>query len=69
MGLFLQTPGPSESVNRLGLRKLSKEEAAGATTAGQAAIASAKAYGQVILTAGYDGTIKVFENLSAPHWL
>lgn len=65
----MQMSGPSESVNRLGIRKLSREEAAGAASAGQAAIASAKAYGQVILTAGYDGVIKVFENLSTPHWL
>ena len=68
--LALQLAGPSESVSRLGLRsKFSKEEAAGAATAGEAAVASAKAYGQVILTAGYDGVIKVFENLSPPHWL
>jgi len=57
-------------MTRLGLRsKLSKEEAAGAATAGQLAVTSAKAYGQVLLTAGYDGVIKIFENLSPPHWL
>ena len=66
----LQLAGPSESISRLGLRsKISKEDAAGAASAGEAAIASAKAFGQVILTAGYDGVIKVFENLSPPHWL
>lgn len=65
-----QVASASESMARLGLRsKFSKEEAAGAATAGQHAVASAKAYGQVLLTAGYDGAIKIFENLSPPHWL
>ncbi|EIE19158.1 WD40 repeat-like protein [Coccomyxa subellipsoidea C-169] len=32
-------------------------------------IPSQRALGQVILTAGYNGEIKVFENLGAPHWL
>lgn len=62
--------GAAESLGRLGLRgKLSKEDATVAAAAGEAAIASAKAYGQVLLTAGYDGEIKVFENLAPPHWL
>ena len=65
-----QVASASESMVRLGLRsKFSKEEAAEAAVAGEAAVASAKAFGQVLLTAGYDGEIKVFENLAPPHWL
>lgn len=57
-------------MNRLGLRsKFSKEEVLAAAQAGEAAMKSARAHGQVLLTAGYNGEIKVFENLSAPHWL
>ena len=40
-----------------------------AAEAGEAAIKSARAQGQVLLTAGYNGEIKVFENLAPPHWL
>ncbi len=66
----LQVAGATESMSRLGLRgKLSKEDASVAAAAGEAAVAAAKAYGQVMLTAGYDGEIKVFENLLPPHWL
>ena len=49
-------------------KKLSKE-AAEATAAGEAVVAAAKAFGQVIVTAGYSGEIKVFENLAPPRWL
>ena len=65
-----QVASASESMIRLGLRsKFSKEEVAEAAVAGEAAVASAKAFGQVLLTAGYDGEIKVFENMAPPHWL
>ncbi|KAK9818208.1 hypothetical protein WJX72_008854 [[Myrmecia] bisecta] len=47
-------------------RKLSKEEAAEAAAMGEAAYAAGRAYGQVILSAGYSGEIKVFENLALP---
>lgn len=66
----LQVSGAVESINRLGLRsKFSKDEVAEAAEAGEAAVKSARAYGQVLLTAGYNGEIKVFENLAMPHWL
>lgn len=62
--------GVAEHLNRLGLRgKLSKEQEADAARLGEAAVRSERALGQVILTAGYNGEIKVFENLGAPHWL
>ncbi len=35
----------------------------------QMAIASASAYGRVIVAANYQGGIQVLENLARPHWL
>ena len=35
----------------------------------QRAIASASAYGRVIVAANYQGGIQVLENLARPHWL
>jgi len=47
-------------INKLGLRqKFSKEEAAEATQAAEAVVKSDRALGQVILSAGYNGEIKV----------
>lgn len=59
-----------DHLNRLGLRgKWSKEQEVDAAHAAEAAVRSERALGQVILTAGYNGEIKVFENLGAPQWL
>ena len=56
-----------DHLNRLGLRgKWSKELEVDAARAAEAAVRSERALGQVILTAGYNGEIKVFENLGAP---
>lgn len=49
--------------------KRNKEQEADASRADDAAVKSERALGQVILTAGYNGEIKVFENLGAPQWL
>jgi hypothetical protein len=66
----LQLSGMAEQLNRLGmLSTWSKEEAAHAAAAGEEALAAGRAYGQVIITTGYSGGIKVFENLGQPHWL
>ncbi|KAK9821320.1 hypothetical protein WJX81_001477 [Elliptochloris bilobata] len=60
----------ADSLNRLALRgKMSSGEAADAAAAGEAAIASQRALGQVILAAGYSGAIRVFENLGVPQWM
>eukprot|EP00884_Botryococcus_braunii_P023494 jgi/Botrbrau1/9829/Bobra.0313s0008.1 len=62
--------GMAEQLNRLGmLGKFSREEAIHAAAAGEDALCARRAYGQVIVTAGYSGGIKVFENLGTPHWL
>ncbi|CAL8464569.1 g4104 [Coccomyxa elongata] len=62
--------GVVDHLNRLGLRgKWSKEQEVDAAHAAEAAVRSERALGQVILTAGYNGEIKVFENLGAPQWL
>jgi hypothetical protein len=36
---------------------------------GEAALAAARACGQVLLTAGYTGEIRVYENIGLPQWL
>jgi hypothetical protein len=60
----------ADHLNRLGLRgKWAKDQEADAARAGDSALKSERALGQVILTAGYNGEIKVFENLGAPQWL
>ena len=47
-------------INKLGLRqKFSKEDAAEAAQAAEAVVKSDRALGQVILSAGYNGEIKV----------
>lgn len=40
-----------------------------ATAEGEVAIASAAGVGQMIVTTGYGGEIKLWENLGAPMWL
>eukprot|EP00899_Mesostigma_viride_P012407 jgi/Mesvir1/21167/Mv08927-RA.1 len=42
---------------------------AAATAAEEAAVIAAAGYGQVIITAGYNGDIKLFENTGYPTWL
>ncbi len=62
--------GVVDHLNRLGLRgNRSKEQEGDAARAAEAAVHSERALGQVILTAGYNGEIKVFENLGGPQWL
>ena len=54
-------------INKLGLRqKFGKEDAAEALQSAEAVIKSERALGQVILSAGYNGEIKVCLHLLLP---
>ena len=46
-----------------------KDKEAEAQKVGEAAVAAAAAVGQVIVTAGYSGKIRIFENAGLPTWL
>lgn len=46
-----------------------KDKEAEAHKVGEAAVAAAAAVGQVIVTAGYSGKIRIFENAGLPTWL
>ena len=45
------------------------DEAAKAKEEGERAFAAAMAIGQIVVTAGYSGEIRVFENVGSPQWL
>mmetsp|Transcript_1600 Transcript_1600/g.3523 ORF Transcript_1600/g.3523 Transcript_1600/m.3523 type:complete len:757 (+) Transcript_1600:184-2454(+) len=58
------------SLKRLGLNKSrADQQREEAQKAGEAAVAAAAAVGQIIITSGYSGEIRVFENLGLPLWL
>ena len=59
------------SLKRLGVSSKSRadQEREEAQKAGEAAVAAAAAVGQIIVTSGYSGEIRVFENLGLPMWL
>ena len=45
------------------------EEEAAAFAAGEAAVEAAASVGQIIVTAGYSGDIRIFENSGLPAWI
>lgn len=48
---------------------LTEAEAVEAHAAGEAAMAKRAGYGQIVVTAGYRGEIRVFENFGEPEWI
>lgn len=38
-------------------------------SAAESAMCQARAMGRLIVTAGYSGSIRVYENVGLPHWL
>ena len=62
-------PPAGTSARKLQSQKVINAEARAAAAAGVAAVAAAAAVGRVIISAGYSGEIKVFQNFGLPSWI
>lgn len=50
-------------------RDEARADAAKAKAEGERAFAAGMAIGQIVITAGYSGEIRIFENVGSPQWL
>ena len=50
-------------------REEARDDAAKAKAEGERAFAAGMAIGQIVITAGYSGEIRIFENVGSPQWL
>ena len=65
----LVQPQPAKFGLASRIRSRHEKEAAEAQKVGEAAVAAAAAVGQVVVTSGYSGEIRIFENSGLPTWL